>query len=175
VTDQSAPDVRRGRKSAVSTLTLEKKSPAVGATSPPTLVYLVGRVDRGIRRELQRRLVNHELSIPELTTLSVLQRRPGLSNAQLARRALITPQSMNDVVAGLEQRGLVERRVDPSHNRILQTRLTPAGRGMLRRVTPIVEALQADLLQDVPDEDREVVIQGLVAAMRRLSEHDVHD
>lgn len=138
--------------------------------APPTLVYLVGRLNQGVRRELQRRLAPHELSVPELTALSVLQRRPGLSNAQLARRSLITPQSMNDVVTALERRGLVERSLDPSHSRILQTRLTRAGHGMLRRVTPIVDALQEELLQDVPEPDREVVVRGMAAAMRRLSQ-----
>lgn len=132
-------------------------------------MYLVGRVNQGVRRELQRRLSSHELSIPEFTVLSVLRRRPGLSNAQLARRSLMTPQSMNVVVAELERRDFVERRVDPAHHRILQTRLTPKGSGMLRRVAPIAAALQDELLQDVPEQEREIVVRGLAAAMRRLS------
>jgi len=153
-------------------MTAVSPDPEPGAVdgAPPTLVYLVGRVNQGVRRELQRRLAPHELSVPELTAMSVLQRRPGLSNAQLARRSMITPQSMNDVVAELERRGLVTRRADPSHGRILRARLTPAGHGMLRRVSPAVDALQAELLRDVSEADREIVVRGLVAAMRRLSD-----
>ena len=135
----------------------------------PTFVYLVGRLNQGVRRELQQRLSPHGLSVPQFTVLSVLKSRPGLSNAQLARRSLITPQSMNVIVAELEERDLVERRVDPAHNRILQTRLTAKGRGMVRRVAPIAQALQAELLQDVPDHERDIVVRGLEKAMRRLS------
>jgi DNA-binding MarR family transcriptional regulator len=138
---------------------------------PPSLVYMIGRINQGIRRELQQRLVRWELSVPELTVLSVLQRRPGLSNAQLARRSMITPQSMNEIVAGLEQRGLVARRADPAHGGILQTRLTPAGRGLLRRVQPTVDELQDKLLAEVPSAEREIVIRGFAAAMRALSGH----
>lgn len=141
---------------------------ATGENQPPTLVYLVGRLNHGIRRELQRRLATHELSLPELTALSGLQRRPGLSTAQLARRSLVTPQAMNIIIAELETRGLVQRRVDPSHRRILEARLTPAGHGLLRRVDPIVEALQTELLQDVPKAERDAVVRGLTAVMRRL-------
>lgn len=137
--------------------------------SPATLVYLVGRVNQGVRRELKQRLAAHDLSLPELTVLSVLQRRSGLSNAQLARRSLMTPQSMNVVVAGLAQRAMVERREDPANHRILQTRLTHKGRGMLRRVGPIAQELQDEILQDVPEPEREVVVRGLAAAMRRLA------
>lgn len=140
-----------------------------GENQPPTVVYLVGRLNHGIRRELQRRLATHNLSLPELTALSGLQRRPGLSTAQLARGSLVTPQAMNAIIAELEARDLVERRVDPSHRRILQARLTPAGRGLLRRVDPIVETLQTELLQDVPEAEREAVVRGLTAVMRRLS------
>jgi DNA-binding MarR family transcriptional regulator len=139
-----------------------------GENQPPTLVYLVGRLNHGIRRELQRRLATHNLSLPELTALSGLQRRPGLSTAQLARRSLVTPQAMNTIIAELETRGLVQRRVDPSHRRILEARLTPTGRDLLRRVDPIVEALQTELLQDVPKAERDAVVRALTAVMRRL-------
>lgn len=136
---------------------------------PATLVYLIGRLEHGIRRELQRRLAPHQLSVAELTALSGLQRRPGLSTAQLARGSLVTPQAMNLIIAGLEQRGLVERRVDPSHRRALPTQLTPAGHRRLRQVDRIVEAVQTELLQDVPEAEREVLVRALTAAMRRLS------
>lgn len=141
----------------------------MGENHAATLVYLVGRLSHGIRRELQRRLASHKLSVPELTALSGLQHRPGHSTAQLARRSLVTPQAMSITIAELERRGLVQRRVDPSHRRILQVRLTPAGRRLLRLIAPVVEALQTELLQDVPEAERDGVIRGLTAVMRRLS------
>ena len=76
---------------------------------------------------------------------------------------------MSITIAELERRGLVQRRVDPSHRRILQVRLTPAGRRLLRLIAPVVEALQTELLQDVPEAERDGVIRGLTAVMRRLS------
>src|SRR3984957_17295663 len=80
-----------------------------GAADPPLLSYTVGRLDRAIRQVLREILAPHELSVPQFTTLSVIKRRPGLSNAQLARRALILPQSMIQVIAELESRDLVKR------------------------------------------------------------------
>jgi len=56
-----------------------------------SLAYVIGRVDHGIRREMRRRLTDHGLSVQQYTALSVLRSRPGLSNAQLARRSLVTP------------------------------------------------------------------------------------
>jgi DNA-binding MarR family transcriptional regulator len=138
------------------------------AEGSPSLVYVVGRVNQGVRRELRKALAPWNLSVPELTALSVLRTRPGLSNAQLSRRSLMTPQSMNDVVAELERRGLVERTVDPSHARILRTRLTRAGQELLSQVDPVVGALQDEMLADVPPEHREIVLEGLISCMHSL-------
>ena len=45
----------------------------------------------------------------QCTTLSILDRGGELSNAQLARRACMTPQSMSEVLEALEQKRLVAR------------------------------------------------------------------
>ena len=52
----------------------------------------------------------HGLGIAQFLVLSLLAETPGLANADLARRAFVTPQSMNEVLKRLESTGLVERR-----------------------------------------------------------------
>jgi DNA-binding MarR family transcriptional regulator len=142
---------------------------AAAAQGRSRLPYLLGRVDRGVRAELQERLRAYGLSVPEYTTLSVLQTRPGLSNAQLARRSLITPQSMNQVVAALERRGLIERTPDPAHQRILRTTLTRAGEKLLDELAGMVTALEDEILADLSPEQRNALVEGLRSCMRRLA------
>ena len=76
----------------------------------PRTSYLVARLDRLVRSQLSDVLELFDLSVPQYTLLSVLEHRPGLSNAQLARRSYITAQAMHQVVNGLEERGLITRR-----------------------------------------------------------------
>jgi DNA-binding MarR family transcriptional regulator len=133
-----------------------------------TLVYLVGRVNQGIRRELRSRLAGWELSVPEFTALSILKRRAGLSNAQLARRSLVTPQTMIEILAGLERRGLVLREVDPAHGRILRAELTDAGMRLISAAELRIEALQAEVLRDVSKEHRRIVLDVMFSMMQRL-------
>ncbi len=141
-----------------------------GGGAEASLVYVVGRVNQGIRREMRARLAELDLSVPEYTALSVLHARPGLSNAQLARRSLLAPQSMLEVLAKLESRGLVRREVDPAHGRILRAALTPEGRALLARADPAIEAIQEWLLADVPERDRTIVLDGMLSAMNKLSD-----
>jgi DNA-binding MarR family transcriptional regulator len=136
---------------------------------PPALTYVIGRVNQGIRREMQRRLKPWGLTIPEYTTLSVLRRRPGLSNAQLSRRALITPQSTIEVLASLESRSLVRRKADPSNARIRRAELTEKGRKTLERADPAVHAIEEAMLADIAPRQRSTVLNALLRAMDRLA------
>ena len=134
----------------------------------PSLAYVIGRVDQGVRREMRRRLEPYGLSVPEYTALSILAAVPGLSNAQLARRSLITPPAMLEVLARLEQRGLVERHTDPGHARIRRAELTAEGLRLLRASAREIDRLSDELLEAVPGDERDVVRRGLVAVMDRL-------
>ena len=92
-------------------------------------------MDRVVRRHIDDVVKAKGLSVNQYTTLSVLDHRSGLSNAQLARRALVSPQSMNEVLLALERRGLVRRNAHPDHGRILQSRLTAKGDACSGRAT----------------------------------------
>lgn len=73
-----------------------------------------------------------DLTVPQYATLLLLHGQPGLSGAELARRALVTPQTMSTVLGNLERKGLIERAMHPVHTRIVETRLTPDGASILR-------------------------------------------
>lgn len=143
---------------------------AIDGAGGPRFIYLIGRIDRGIRQDFETRLDAFGLTIPEYTALSVLQRRSGLSNAQLARRSLITPQSMIGIVSGLEERGVIVRKAKASHARVLETRLTPAGRRLLAKTDAAIQEFEDELLADVPSEHRDLLRQSLVAVMGRLQD-----
>lgn len=104
-----------------------KRLTAPAADRGPQLSYLVGRLNRALRRRLSELLRPHELSIAQYTTLSVLSTRGQLSNAQLASRAFMSPQAMNEVVQGLETRKLIARQPSVSHGRIVELQLTERG------------------------------------------------
>ena len=71
--------------------------------------YLVKRVQVALRSAMDRALLSEDLTTPQYGVLSALQKAPGLSNAELARRSFVTPQTMIRIVASLEDKGLVTR------------------------------------------------------------------
>jgi len=132
-------------------------------------MYVVGRVNQGIRRAMRVGLRPWGLSVQQYTTLSILAARPDLSNAQLARRALVTPQSMLEILAALERRGLVQRRADPTHSQILRATLTPTGHALLKTADPAVEEIHAQIFDGLSVAERAAAERALRRAMGRLS------
>jgi DNA-binding MarR family transcriptional regulator len=132
------------------------------------LSYVIARLDRAVRGAISECLAPCGLTIPQFTTLSVLRRRSGLSNAQLARRSYITPQSMHDVVLELERRGLVRRTPDPSHGKILRTALTAEGRRVVGHCEAAVAAMEDEMLSDFSPDARERLIHELATCVHAL-------
>jgi DNA-binding MarR family transcriptional regulator len=128
-------------------------------------------IDRGIEREVRRCLEPHDLSPPEYGALALLDIEPGLSNAELARRSLVTPQSMNEVIARLEQRGYVARRPSPDHGRIRLTEVTSAGSELIQRAAQDVGSFERWLLGGLTGADRARLEKLLLRVLGRLR-HD---
>jgi DNA-binding MarR family transcriptional regulator len=138
----------------------------MGAMAERSASYLIGRVNRMTTTELTEALADTNISLMELTALSVLADRPGLSNARLARRSLISPQAMHKVVTALMERGLVER--DPGQGgRAIDIVITDAGRALLDEVEPRRRAAEDRLLAAL-DADERVMLGRLLAKIARL-------
>jgi DNA-binding MarR family transcriptional regulator len=83
------------------------------------------------KRRTRESLAEGNLTVPQLTALSRLDRLGTCTTAELARREQITPQAMGATIAGLEERELVVRRPDPVDGRRSILSLTPAGRAVI--------------------------------------------
>ena len=138
----------------------------------PRLSYVIGRLERVLRRRLTSAIEPTGLTLPAYTTLSVLRAQDGLSNAQLARRSLVTPQSMSEVLALLVGLGYVRRRAEPGHGRVMRTELTAAGRRALDRCDRAVDAVERKLLGDLDADETADLRDALVRCSRAL-EHEL--
>ena len=112
----------------------------------PKLLYLVKQLELAVRSHLDNLLRPAGLTALQYTALTVLERHPDLSTAELARNSFVTAQSMADMVTALEGRGLIERHRDRADRRRLVVALTAAGRDLLDRYRDEVDALEQQML-----------------------------
>ena len=137
----------------------------------PRLSYVIGRLDRVLRRRFTAALAPTGLTLPAYTALSVLRVHDGLSNARLARLSLVTPQSMSEVLALLVERGYVRRRAEPGNGRVIRTELTRAGSRALELCDRAVDGVEREMLGDLDVEE----VAGLRAALLRCGRALEHD
>jgi DNA-binding MarR family transcriptional regulator len=128
--------------------------------------YLIGRIDRIVRRRLDEILEPFDLTLAQYTALSVLASRPGLTNAQLARRSLISPQGMNQALGALADKGLIQRQQHAVNGRQLEVHLTTKGKRLLSRAHRRTEEVDQGLLDRLEPDDR----QGFLQMLRILAE-----
>lgn len=127
---------------------------SAGRKSRPSLrlAYVIGSLDRILRRRITEALAPLGLTISQFTAMSVLDARGQASNAQLAERSFITPQSANEVMNAMAARGWVTREPDPTHGRIVLLQLTDDGREVLRQCERAVRTIEAHMLAGIaPD------------------------
>jgi DNA-binding MarR family transcriptional regulator len=149
---------------SVAAAAIDSASPA----SRTRVGYLIYRVERRLRTRIDDAVRAHGVSTTEYVTLSVLRRHDGMSCAQLARWAFVTPQAMNQVVSALEKRGLVRRQPDPRHGRVLRTSVTPDGLDVLEQCDHSMDTIEIDMLGDLPAESVELLHNTLAACAHSL-------
>lgn len=120
--------------------------PPDGDVGPPeSAAFLLMTVGRQIREEIEARLRAEEMSLRHLSALGHLARNPGLSYSELARRAGITPQSMQATLNALEARGAVERVTEAGRGRTAELRVTAEGDRLRHAARQVVAGVDAEL------------------------------
>ena len=113
------------------------------------------------------------VTLHQYTALSILERREGLSSAQLARRHFVTPQAMHQLVASMERDGLIQRRPDEVNRRILRAWLTGRGADVLRACHVVVDGLEARMLSALSLAEAAVFERALEQCLAALAEPGV--
>jgi DNA-binding MarR family transcriptional regulator len=109
------------------------------------------------------------LTTAQYAVLGFLEDAGALSSAELARRCYVTPQTMNQLVASLDARGLIRRAAHPWHRRILQTSLTEQGRLLVAQAHQLVGAVEARMTAGLSEGERQQLIALLDACATALT------
>ena len=133
------------------------------------MLYLIKQVELASRAHLDDIFRPIGMTALQYTALTVLERHPDLSSAQLARNSFVTAQTMADMVRALEDRGLVERHRDPADRRRLVLGLTADGRALLRRYRGPVAELEKRMLAGLTAGDAADLRRGLNACRVSLT------
>lgn len=94
------------------------------------------------------------LSVTQWRVMAALGRFAPLTASEVGQRIVMDKVAVSRAVAGLKERGLVERATDLEDRRRASLRLSAKGRAMHARIVPIALEYEAELYEPLSPEER---------------------
>jgi DNA-binding MarR family transcriptional regulator len=128
------------------------------------IAYLLRQAHGAVRGAMDAELAAAGLTTPQFLVLNLLDAYPGASGADVARIAMLTPQTVNGIVRRLLDDGMIARTHHETHGRVLRMGLTPQGTAVLGQCKQIADRVEARLLA-LADAPSQAVVRDWLAAV----------
>jgi MarR family transcriptional regulator, organic hydroperoxide resistance regulator len=117
--------------------------------------FWIHRVYQATRNEMFRvfREVGEDVTPEQWAVLIRLWERDGRTQSELSDATFRDRPTMSRILDGMQERGLLEREVDPSDSRVRIVRLTRRGKALQKKLVPIVQRLVGRLVEGVEEAD----------------------
>jgi DNA-binding MarR family transcriptional regulator len=115
-----------------------------------------------LRTRMEHDLSEQDVTPPQYAVLTMVRAYPGLSNADLARLSLLTPQTVSVIARNLTGSGRLASRPHAVHGRIQQLEITKAGRDLLARCRPHVQRIEKQLAAGLSAKEERAIRRWLV-------------
>jgi DNA-binding MarR family transcriptional regulator len=132
--------------------------------------YKLKQTQSLLRSRMDGELRHVGLSTPQYVCLELLLRSPGASHSELARAAFVTRQSMNTLLQGLTERGLVARVGGEAKGRAVPVTVTPEGERLLAVASARVVEVEQQLVSRLDAGQRAALHQALSLCAEALDD-----
>jgi DNA-binding MarR family transcriptional regulator len=147
----------------------DRGAPPIDSRVPfRTVGFTVSSIGHAVARRFKETLAPLELEPREFALLRAVGADEGRSQQAIGERQQIPASRMVAFVDALQERGLLERRLNPHDRRTRALYLTDSGRELLRRAFALATAVESDLCADLSASERDELIELLWRVGQRL-------
>jgi len=125
------------------------------------LAYLLRQAQAATRLSMERALADLGVTPPQFVVLTMLKAYPGLSGADLARVAMLTPQTVGVIIRNLERDDAIKKTPHPVHGRVLQWTVTRRGAALLDRCKRHAQVIEQRLTAGLSARDQTMIRRWL--------------
>lgn len=112
-------------------------------------------------RDFETGLSEHGVSPGRFAVLTLIEHNPGLTQTRLAEAIRLDRSSMVPMLDALEREGFVERRASPRDRRSYAVWITPGGKQLLARITPLVAEHERRMTRGLSNSEATTLIETL--------------
>lgn len=133
-------------------------------------IWSIDLLSHLIRQRINRLLAPLQLTFPKYAAMTVLEARPGTTNAELARACRVRPQTMNTMVRDMMAEGYLAQKKMPDHGLKLLYTLTPKAQQLLHTAHTTVASLEAELITEISPQRVEMLQRMMQGTLTRLEQ-----
>ena len=132
--------------------------------------FLFKALQHSLRHAMEEALRRHQidLSFAHFATLFGVYCEPGINGAALARRGMVSAQTMNAVLRRLERDGRIERRPHPDSRRADSWYVTATGAALLERARIVGDSVFENMLSALQDDETARLLNYMRRCIRAL-------
>lgn len=108
---------------------------------------LLGQVEHKLCQKIEQSIRHLGITLPQYSTLSVIEMNRNLTNADLARKCFVTPQTMNRILQNLLKLNLVKKNTVSNHSHKLSFQLTPKAAALVCDAHIIVNKIETKMIK----------------------------
>ena len=125
-----------------------------------------------LTRRLRQQTPTDDLTLTQLSALTVIWRDGPLTAGDLAAKEQVKPPSITRVLTTLEELGLIERMTNPRDGRQVLVQITPRGGNRISEYIRAKEVWLEQQLAALTQQDRDVLVRA-AALLDQLAAHAV--
>ena len=138
-------------------------------------VYVIKQLELGLRPRFVELCAAEGMSAAQYTALTVLERRPGITSSELARRSFVRAQTMAITLEPLLSAVLIRRERDPENGRRMLLFLTETGAAAIERLANPLAELEEQLVTGFTAAERAQFAELLRRSSHSLAEAAARD
>lgn len=142
-------------------------------TKKSMAVYIsMSRVINTLRRENNKLILKHNLTLGQFAVMEALYSKGGLSTGEVMEKILSTSGNIPVIVKNLEKDGFITRKQDESDKRRFILDLTDKGKDLMDEIVPENLKFMDELISLWDDEDKKELIILMNKFRRKYEEEN---
>jgi DNA-binding MarR family transcriptional regulator len=137
---------------------------------PDTLDFLLAQVSHLHFTRLRQLLENLGLYRGQPLVLRELWEQEGRTHTELAAALQVTPATMTKTLQRMEKQGFLQRRPDPTDQRVSRVYLTESGRAVQREVENVFQTIERETFRGLSQQELDTLRRFLSCLRENLLE-----